>query len=295
MSVLVKIVLVIIAVVFAFSSAGICYAYLTWFPTDIPFLTPFLWTVGAILTLLITTGALSLIASRQRKLEELKETVKAQSLQIGEKTREIRERDRLLFTVNGLTDLLLAADVKRGIREIMQPGLELIGRCMDADRVQIWQSKTVNGDLSYVHMYQWLSEEGRRKPLVPIGLGLKYREFPAWEERLLSGEWIDTPVSSLPQNEQDIFRPYDTESVFIVPIIYRGTLQGFLKVDDCGRKRLYSGEEIDTLYSAVRIIAAALDNCGQFGGIGKAGEVTEGLLDGIIIPGGFRREDSEVA
>ena len=282
-----KTALMITAIAFAIIAAGMSYAVVTRFPPVLPLSAPFLWSAVAVTIMLVVIGAIKPGEDYSGQAEKLKETVIAQARQIEEKAAEIKLKDKLLLTVTSLTDLLLTA--KKGVQThgLLLPALELIGRAMEADRVQIWRRGTEKGEPGYVHLYQWLSEEGRCKAPVRTGLTIFRRDHPEWEERFAYGECINTPVSLMPENEQDVFRPFETESVFILPITIEEELWGFLKVDDCGEKRFWSGEETDTLYSAARMIASALKNRRQ--------ALAEDSAEETAFSDDFGRGNSEVA
>ena len=291
MSRLSRVVLLGAAIIIAFNFAGVFDAVLTRLTPLGPFIAPYLGVTGALAALLIAFGVLRLGVSYHKQKTDLRETVQTQAALIQEKNQELQQREKLLLTVNSLADLLLTVKGQGNVQTVLQPGLELIGRCLAADRVQIWRRMLTKGEMGYVHTYQWLSEQGARQALVPIGMSLLHREHPAWEERLMSGAWINTPVAFLPQHEQEIFRPFATASVLIVPLIIEAQLWGFLKVEDCGKGRYYSGEETDTLNAAGKMIATVIDNDAQGRGAGQTRETTEE----VFIPGGFRRGVSEVA
>jgi len=49
-------------------------------------------------------------------------------------------------------------------------GMEIVGHRLDVDRVQIWRNEVIDGELCFVMRYEWLSDFGKQKTKVPVGL-----------------------------------------------------------------------------------------------------------------------------
>ena len=287
MSTHMKTALVITAIVFSLTLASMYQnfsAKLPAFQNNFIFPTPIYWVAAAVLMLCAFsfTKPVRNIEPSKENVDELRETVNAQSTQIQEINNEIKQREKLLLTVNSLTEILLAEAGGKD-KGAITPVLELIGRCMEADRVQIWRNETVDNELCSVRIYQWLSEEGRRKSIIPMGMNVPSRSCPEWEEKLMRGENINTPVSLLSKKEQGLFRSFDTKSIIVIPIFVKNKFWGCLNVDDCRRERFFSGEEIDVLYSAARMIAGVVSDfphdekyssTGYLDDIGDVGPIT---------------------
>ena len=216
----------------------------------------FLIAVGAIASVFISGFAVKPF----RRMEELSETVKVQTEQIENNTNVIKQRDKLLSTVNSMSAILLAADAKENLEDLLLPGMELVGRCMEADRVQVWQKEITNGDTSLFSLYQWISGEGQSKPLVSKGNCLPYLTLSKWEEKFLRGESINSPVELLSQMEKDALMDDEMKSIIIIPIIIQERLLGLFSINDCRRERYLSGEEMDVLYSISRMLAEVINH-----------------------------------
>ncbi|MDR0442093.1 MAG: cache domain-containing protein [Treponema sp.] len=178
--------------------------------------------------------------------------------QLKQMVNEIKHRDTLLGAGNRLAASLLSAAENEKFENSLLSGVEYIGVCMDVDRVQIWQNETINGSLSFVHKYQWLSDVGRQKVAVPIGLNFPYTAIPEWKELFLNGGHINAPLSALPQGERGFLDLYEMKSIVIIPMFLHDKFWGFFSLDDCVNERTFSGDEIDILRSAGLMMINAL-------------------------------------
>jgi len=170
---------------------------------------------------------------------------------------EIEYRDNLLNTMNQAAALLLATEGEGNTTNSIYASMGLIGHAVEVDRVQIWQNEMIEGTLFFVHKYEWLSELGKQKPAVPIGLHISYNEKPEWKSKFLRGEYISSFLRDLPQSDQDLLGQYDIKTIIIIPLFLRDRFWGFFSLDDCRNERTFSEEEINILRSGGLLIANA--------------------------------------
>jgi len=189
--------------------------------------------------------------------------------QLKQMVREIKHRDTLLGAGARLASTLLSAKENEKFERTLLFGMEHIGTSMDVDRVQVWENETRNGELYFVHKYQWLSEVGNQKVPVPLGLNFPYSTIPEWKELFLRGGYINAPLSALAPAEQGFLHFYEMKSIVIIPLFLHDTFWGFFSIDDCRNERTFSKDEIDILRSAGLMIANAL----------LRQEMTQGILD----------------
>ena len=169
----------------------------------------------------------------------------------------IKRRDSLLSTVNKAATVLLATAEEYNQGTPLLDTMELMGRCLNVDRVQVWQNEMIGNKLNFVHKIEWLSEIGQQKAEVPLGLKFPYSQ--EWENMFLRDECINAPLSNLSPNEQAFLLPYDIRSIVIIPLFLHDQFWGFFSVDDCVRERTFSDEEIDILRSASLMIISAME------------------------------------
>ena len=170
----------------------------------------------------------------------------------------INKSDKLLRAVHSAAAIILAAEEGKSFEDSLCSGMELIGRCLDVDRVQIWQNEVIGDELYFVHKYQWLSETGRQKASVPIELKFSYAVKPEWREMFLRGESLNSPFSRLSQSDRNFLRGYDIQSIVIIPLFVQEQFWGFFSSDDCRRERAFTEDEIQILQSASVMIISAI-------------------------------------
>jgi len=186
------------------------------------------------------------IAGYIRDLREQKQMMK-----------KIEQRDNLLNAMNHVASVLLATENEENMEASIYAGMEILGRAVDVDRVQIWQNEMIDDAFCFTIKYEWLSEIGKEKAAVPAGFSLPYSEKPEWERKFLDKEYINSPVHELPQSDQDLLLPFDIKSIVMIPMFLQDRFWGFFSLDDCLKERRFSEEEIDILRSGGLLIANA--------------------------------------
>ena len=163
---------------------------------------------------------------------------------------DIKVRDNILHVMNRVATALLAPATEGKFEESLLEGMELMGNCLKADFVQIWQNEMYDGSLHFVLRHKWLSDIGKQAPPTPIGLKLPYSATASWDEKFQRGECINGPISSLPQKDQDLLNQLGLKSTVTIPLFSQDKLWGCFCVDDCHRERHYTEDEINILRSA---------------------------------------------
>ncbi|MDR2578664.1 MAG: response regulator [Chitinispirillales bacterium] len=185
----------------------------------------------------------------------------------------------LLHTVNRAAALLLTPESGGSIETPLSASMELIGNSISADRVQIWRNEMVGGDMHFVFTYEWLSDVGKQKRPVPIGLKFPYKAKPEWENMFLRGEYICGPLSEMPREDRKFLGVYDIKTIVIIPLFLRERFWGFFSVDDCVRERTFTEDEINILRTVSLMMASAIDRHSLTAKINEAHNRTKILLD----------------
>ncbi|MDR0323262.1 MAG: PAS domain S-box protein, partial [Treponema sp.] len=170
---------------------------------------------------------------------------------------EIEQRDELLNMVNSTAVALLATKDEENLLPSIIEGMELLGKAVNADRVQIWKNEMIDNKLQFVHKCEWLSEFGRQKTPVPIGLHFPLSSKPEWEKKFYRNECINGPLRKLSQDSQDLLAPFGIKSIVNIPLFLQDKFWGFFSLDDCREERTFSADEIDILRSGGLLIASA--------------------------------------
>jgi PAS domain-containing protein len=190
-----------------------------------------------------------------------------------------RRLEELLHTVNHSAALLLSTETDGSLETTLNKSMELIGLCLNVDRVQLWPNEVHDEALHFVLRHEWLSQFGKECTPVPHGVGIPYSSMPQWEEAFLTGGYVNGSFSSLSHAEQELLAPYDIKSIVIIPLFIHDHFWGFFSIDDCKRERVYTEEEIDILRSASLMMVSAVTRALQAAQISEALDRASLMLD----------------
>jgi PAS domain S-box-containing protein len=191
----------------------------------------------------------SIITAYMRDLRESKRMMK-----------EIRHRENLLNTVNRVAEILLSINDEKSFKSMLVKSFELIGTCMEVDRVQILRNETKNNELHCVLMYEWLSPYANSSLVnQPIGTVLPYNISPGFKELFLRGEHVNASISIMQERESSFFGAFGVKSIVIIPMFLENNFWGLFSVDDCRQERIFSGDEINILTSTGLMITNAVN------------------------------------
>ena len=189
----------------------------------------------------------SIVISYSRDLREYKQMIQT-----------IEERDRLLNMANRVAAELLMANAEEKFETSLMECFELIGRCVDADRIHIWRNEELDGITHFIHKYGWLSETGRQKPAIPFSLDFPYGGIPGWINILKNDGHINGPLSGISRYNEDYLDTYDIRSIVVIPLFLQNEFWGLFSIDNCQRERVLSDEEIHVLRSVGLLISNAI-------------------------------------
>ena len=176
---------------------------------------------------------------------------------------EIERRGNLLDVMNRATALLFTAETGENFGYALIKSMELLGNYLEVDRLQIWQNDTIDGELYFVHKYQWLSAAGQQKTSFPLHVMYPYSVIPESKNKFLRNEYLNRPISAIPAGDSEFLRMHDTKSIVIIPIFIQNQFWGLFRIDDCRTERSFTEEEIDILRSGGLMIASALNRSRQ--------------------------------
>jgi signal transduction histidine kinase/DNA-binding response OmpR family regulator len=192
---------------------------------------------------------------------------------------ELKKQARLLDTVNTAAAILLTSNENAPFETTLLKSFDLVGRCLDVDRVQIWRNEIINSERNFVLRYEWLSDYGRKCAQVPSGLHYPYSKKKEWEELFLHNGCINSPLSELPEEDRNFLGNYEMKSIVIIPMFLGDEFWGFFSIDDCRNERNFSDEEISILRSAGLMMSTAANNNNQIMKMREADERTQIMID----------------
>ena len=169
--------------------------------------------------------------------------------------------NELLKAVNNAAASLLATDGEKSFEHSLLSGLESIGRCLDVDRIHIWQNEIHDGKLCFVNKYEWLTEYGKQNSPPPSDAIYEYNDenTPGWERKFLNNEHMNYPVSQMSPNERGFLGSYRVKSIVNIPLFLKNRLWGFFSIDDCRNERTLTDDEISLLRSAGLMMMNAIE------------------------------------
>ncbi|MCL2880684.1 MAG: GAF domain-containing protein, partial [Treponema sp.] len=236
----------------------LCLVILAYYLSSLPFFSRFLLDnsrinlyVDQILTIIVVglcIGFMMLFQSRIYIIE------KAKADSAGE---ELEQRNRLLEVVNKTAEMLLSSDAQ-DLQKVLHSAMDLMARCVDVDRMYIWRTRIIDGKFRYEQEYEWVSP-----PVADMSLRIKtgqttHEVIPLWDAYFSAGRYINGPVSSLSEAEQEDLSRFGIRSILAIPVFLQKKFWGFVSFDDCRRERIFSGDEINILRSGSLLLANAI-------------------------------------
>ncbi len=142
-------------------------------------------------------------------------------------------------------------------------GIGIIARCLDVDRVYVWQNEMINGVLHYAMRFEWQNNTGSEANPVPKKIVFAYTEIPTWEAKFLKDECVNGPLDNMSKEEQERLKPHGMKSVFAVPIFLQNYFWGYVSFDDCRNERAMTEDEISILRSIGLMLASTINRNNQ--------------------------------
>jgi signal transduction histidine kinase/CheY-like chemotaxis protein/HPt (histidine-containing phosphotransfer) domain-containing protein len=193
--------------------------------------------------------------------------------------KDLDKQTRLLDTVNTAAAILLASGNDVPFETILYKSFDLVGRCLDVDRVQIWRNEVIDDDICFVLRYEWLSDFGKKCTGIPNGLHFPYSMKKEWEELFLNGGCINSPLSVLPEEDREFLKAYEMKSIVIIPMFLESEFWGFFSIDDCRNERTFLDEEISILRTAGLMMSSAVNRNNQMMKMREVDERTQIMID----------------
>ncbi|MDR2546181.1 MAG: response regulator [Lachnospiraceae bacterium] len=169
----------------------------------------------------------------------------------------VEKQNSMLHAVNEAA-LLLTAAGSGELTAMITRSLEILGRSINADRVQIWQLEATENGRHFIHTHCWESDK-TDVSAVPLGFTIPYGANPGWESELMVGRCVSGPISNMLSAEQPFFTEYNVKSTVISPLYLDDKLWGLFRVDDCEEERNFSEYEVAILWSASRMLATVIN------------------------------------
>jgi|GEM_PF-1423533 len=144
--------------------------------------------------------------------------------------------------------------------------LAALGPATEADRAHIWHihsSPKPGDDQLYIsQLYLWSAPDAP-----PLGQSIDVSRsvaasIPVWIDRFQSGQSVNGPADQQPDRIRENLAAQGVRSVLAAPIIFHGTLWGFIAFDDCRRERFWTAAEENIIRAAAGLVGMAIQNRG---------------------------------
>ncbi|MCL2877503.1 MAG: response regulator [Acidobacteria bacterium] len=195
---------------------------------------------------------------------------------VRNRTAELVNRNKLVHVINNAAVLLLESN-SLDCSSAMHKGMEIIGRCIEADRVIVWQNSVKDdGRLYHRQMYKWVNEGIKDNDSL---LEFSYQDaLPNWYDLLSRGESINGTLAGQPEKERTLLSLQHIQSLLVIPIFLNNKFWGLVSFDDCSRDRVFLEEDVHVLRSWGLIAVGAI----QRGNIALEMKHTLNKLEAII-------------
>jgi len=172
--------------------------------------------------------------------------------------KDLGRQNKLLAIVNEAAEILFFASDRDDLGEVLVKAMDSIARCVGVDRMYIWQNRLVERKLRYEHQYRWVSGSEKSRAFIPEDGYYYLNILTSWYEQFSGENYINGPLSSLPQKEQELLSPYGIRSILAMPVFLHEKLWGFVSFDDCETERTFPAEDVSILRSASLLFANAI-------------------------------------
>ncbi|MDR3110703.1 MAG: PAS domain S-box protein [Planctomycetaceae bacterium] len=172
----------------------------------------------------------------------------------------LRRQNTLLQAVNRAVQLLLNDESE--FDNTMWQVLDILGHAANVDRIQLWRihknESSDNNNLHATQIYEW-SESTKPSQGLSITENLDMdAQMPYWIETFQQCRCVNSIASDMSPSEQKLLSSGGILSVLVAPIMFDGTLWGFIGLDDCHSEHTWSDIE-EGIVSAIGMqIATAI-------------------------------------
>ena len=172
------------------------------------------------------------------------------------------ERDVLLQAVSRSAQQLLADTAH--FEESLGLVLSLLGEATGADRVYVWSIHPSphpgDEELYTTQLYEWsMGAEPQQDEDICVNRPVS-EAIPTWIDTFLSGRCVNSLVRNMHPLEIEQLAPQGIISIMVAPIMFHGTLWGFIGFDDCHSERTWSTPEENILRAAGTLVGTAIHN-----------------------------------
>jgi CheY-like chemotaxis protein/PAS domain-containing protein len=189
----------------------------------------------------------------------------------------LKRREKMLDTLNKAAVMFLSQNEKT-FEDTMTTSVKKIADVFDLDRFSIWRNLNRPDALHVSQIYRWDREAGgTTKPTKGLE-DITYAQLaPRWENLFASGEYINSPISLLP--EAEMLKSFGCVSAFITPIYINNAVWGFALLEDRRKERFFEEDSIEMMRSAILLCANTVIRADMERTIANANEFNRVIID----------------
>ena len=203
------------------------------------------WISGATALLVILLFLLIIYYRNRNESKRLEELVQIRTAELNQRTNEMESHNKLRVIINNVAVLLLESDTL-DYSNAMYQGMEMVGKCLEVDRVIVWQNvHSDDGKIFHKQICLWTGENVSGEGLMEM----HQEELPNWIIPVSQGVIINGPISEQPEEEQAHLMLRKIESILIIPIFLENEFWGLISFDDCNKQRVFRDEVVQLLRS----------------------------------------------
>ncbi|MDR2193224.1 MAG: response regulator [Treponema sp.] len=165
----------------------------------------------------------------------------------------LKERDRLLSTINKMSVILMSSD--KDISTILQDTITELGRGADVNIAYILKNQEIDGALCCSCIAHWTTLETPDPPVnIPYDIFI-----PPWRVTLAKGNILNVHTSEIYKDSADVPHTVaDVKLALVIPLFIKDTFWGAVGLSRFSEDRPFIKAEEDLLQSAVILIASAI-------------------------------------
>lgn len=199
----------------------------------------------------------------EKRLTEALEALENNKLylesKIADRTKALVEQDKMLWTVNQISRMLLSFNSEENFDILVKDCLRMLGESINKSRVYIWKDRTDSQGKAYcTQIYEWV------KGVEPIQGNEQYEEIPyenlpLFEEATNSGRCLNDLIKNLSPKEQAILLPQGIKTILIAPVAINSKRWGFIGVDNCDNEELFTAIQENMLFMSGSMLGNTIE------------------------------------
>ncbi|GHS85599.1 hypothetical protein AGMMS49957_02000 [Synergistales bacterium] len=228
-----------------------CHYAAFYYPHLIENITPYQNYIDSLSTCVICGLYIGLVAKFHKLIYD------EENRNISKFDKELAKRSQMLRVVNATAMRLLTPGLGK-FDESLHKCMEMLARCVSADRVYIWNTRKQKNTLRYMQIVEWVDSARRSPYTVPRGKFFSMNGIQSWEDLFADGRCVNGPVSSFSREDRERLMPFHIMSVLAIPVFLQNSFWGFVSFEDCRNERYFQEEEVAILRSGSLLMANAI-------------------------------------